>query len=29
MDFDTPIRMIENPDAAVSNLWEGAWALPA
>ena len=23
MDFDTPIRMIENPDAAVSNLWEG------
>ena len=29
MDFDTPIRVIDNPDAAVSVAWEGVWSLPA
>ncbi len=28
MEFDTPIRVIDNPDAAVSDTWEGVWALP-
>ena len=28
MDFDTPIRVVDNPDAAVSDTWEGVWALP-
>jgi len=27
MDFDTPIRVIDNPDAAVSDTWDGVWAL--
>jgi para-nitrobenzyl esterase len=29
MDFDTSIRVIENPDAEVSGTWEGAWAFQA
>ena len=28
MDFDTPIRVRDNPDLDVSNTWEGVWALP-
>ena len=28
MDFDTPIRVIDNPDAAVSDTWEGVWSPP-
>ncbi len=28
MDFDTPIRVVDNPDAAVSDTWDGVWALP-
>lgn len=27
MDFDTSIRVIENPDDEVSGTWEGAWAV--
>jgi hypothetical protein len=29
MDFDTSIRVIANPDAEVSAMWEGAWAVQA
>jgi len=29
MDFDTPIRVIDNPDATVSDTWEGVWAAPS
>ena len=29
MDFDTSIQVIANPDAEVSGLWEGVWAIKA
>jgi para-nitrobenzyl esterase len=29
MDFDTSIRVITNPDAEVSGVWEGSWAVPS
>ena len=29
MDFDVPIGVVNDPDASVSDTWEGVWALPA
>jgi para-nitrobenzyl esterase len=29
MDFDTPTRVVDNPDLEVSDCWDGVWALPA